>query len=127
MTINIRGVVIRGEGLGRRLGWPTANLELCAPDTPSAVPSGVFRVEVDGPKVGGPRPGVCNVGVRPTLGAGGRKLVEVHILDFDGDLYGSELSVRFVGRIRDERRFEDLAALKCQIAKDVSATRRRLA
>ncbi|MBI5210906.1 MAG: riboflavin kinase [Elusimicrobia bacterium] len=113
------GLVIRGAGLGRKLGFPTANLH----GVPADLPAGVFRVEVTGPSVDGRRTGVCNVGVRPTLGASGRKVVEVHILDFDGELYGTELAVRFVGKIRDEARFDGLASLRAQIARDVSAAR----
>ncbi|MBI5622617.1 MAG: riboflavin kinase [Elusimicrobia bacterium] len=126
MKLCLRGTVVRGAGLGRELGFPTANLTLvagagCA--ALEAVPCGVFRVEVSGSRVKGPRQGVCNVGVRPTVESAGRKLVEVHLLDFDGDLYGSELVLNFQGRIRDERRFAGLDELKAQIAKDVAEAR----
>ncbi|MBI5884390.1 MAG: riboflavin kinase [Elusimicrobia bacterium] len=126
MNLNLRGTVVRGAGLGRELGFPTANLELRPCGALSDAPCGVFRVEVSGSRVRGMRLGVCNVGVRPTVESAGRKIVEVHLLDFDGDLYDSELSVRFLGRIRDERRFKDLSALKAQIAKDVEGARRTI-
>ncbi|MFA6318886.1 MAG: riboflavin kinase, partial [Elusimicrobiota bacterium] len=109
MSLSLRGTVVRGAGLGRQLGFPTANLapsDAGAADSLSEAPNGVFRVAVSGPRLRGARTGVCNVGVRPTVESAGRKIVEVHILDFDGDLYGSQLDVRFLGRIRAERRFK---------------------
>jgi riboflavin kinase/FMN adenylyltransferase len=80
----LRGVVVRGAGLGRRLGFPTANLKLAVARFP---PYGVYRVEASWRGSGGRRPAVCSVGVRPTLGPSGEVWVEVHVLDFDGDLY----------------------------------------
>jgi riboflavin kinase/FMN adenylyltransferase len=109
-----RGRVVRGEGMGRKLGFPTANLKL----PPSArPPRGVWKVLVKGTTVGESM-GACNVGVRPTLG-GVRLVVEVHIPGFKGSLYGRTLTLAFLSRIRSERRFPSLAALKAQIKKDV--------
>ncbi len=119
--ITVRGRVVRGERVGRKLGFPTANIKV----SPSArPPRGVWKVLVKGTTVG-ERVGACNVGVRPTLG-GVRLVIEVHIPGFRGDLYGRTLSLSFLSRIRAERRFPSLAALKTQIRKDVaSLTRKR--
>ena len=112
--ITVRGRVVHGERMGRKLGFPTANLKL----PPSAKPPrGVWKVLVKGTTVG-EKLGACNVGVRPTLG-GVRLVVEVHIPKFKGDLYGRTLTLKFLSRIRAERRFPSLSALKAQIRKDV--------
>lgn len=112
--ITVRGRVVRGERVGRRLGFPTANVKV----PPSArPPRGVWKVLAKGTTLG-ERLGACNVGVRPTLG-GVRLVVEVHIPGFRGNLYGRTLSLSFLSRIRAERRFPSRAALKAQIRKDV--------
>jgi len=113
-----RGRVVRGERLGRKLGFPTANLNIAS----GKPPRGVWRVRVRG-TILGERPAVCNVGVRPTLG-GTRLVVEVHIPGFRGDLYGRTLTVTFLSRIRGERKFSSLAALKARIRLDVAALTR---
>lgn len=119
--ITVRGRVVRGERVGRKLGFPTANIKVSPAARP---PRGVWKVLVKGTTVG-ERLGACNVGVRPTLG-GVRLVVEVHIPGFRGDLYGRTLSLSFLSRIRAERRFPSLGALKVQIRKDVaSLTRKR--
>ncbi len=102
----ISGRVIAGQALGRRLGFPTANIRLHRRVSPVA---GVFAVRVSG---AGPerRAGVASVGTRPTVG-GAEWLLEVHVFDFDGDLYRRRLDVDFVARLRDERKFGDLDAL----------------
>ena len=90
-----------------------------------AVPArGVYVVSatIDGAE----HPAVANVGVRPTFD-GSVELVEVHILDFDRDLYGSTMRVRFLARLRDERRFESVADLTDQIGRDIAAARERFA
>lgn len=116
---SVRGRVVRGERLGRKLGFPTANLKV----SPSArPPRGVWKVLVEGTTVG-ERLGACNVGVRPTLG-GVRLVVEVHIPGFRGDLYGRTLTVSFLSKIRSERRFASLGALKAQIRRDVASLTR---
>lgn len=112
--ITVRGRVVRGERLGRKLGFPTANVKLPSSARP---PRGVWKVRAEGTTLG-ERIGACNVGVRPTLG-GVRLVVEVHIPGFRGNLYGRTLSLTFISRIRAERRFPSLAALKAQIRKDV--------
>jgi riboflavin kinase/FMN adenylyltransferase len=110
----VRGRVVRGERMGRKLGFPTANLKIPLAARP---PRGVWKVLVKGTTVG-EKIGACNVGVRPTLG-GVRLVVEVHIPGFKGNLYGRTLTLSFLKRIRAERRFPTLAALKAQISKDV--------
>ena len=112
----LRGRVVRGDGMGRKLGFPTANIKLSRTARP---PRGVWRVLVRGTTVG-ERLGACNVGVRPTLG-GVRLVVEVHIPGFKGDLYGRILKVSFLSAIRAEKKFPSLAALKAQIKRDVSS------
>ena len=112
--ITVRGRVVRGEGVGRKLGFPTANIKIPPTARP---PRGVWKVLVRGTTVG-ERLGACNVGVRPTVG-GVRLVVEVHIPGHRGSLYGRTLTLSFVSRIRAERRFPSLAALKAQIRKDV--------
>lgn len=118
----VRGRVVRGDGLGRRLGFPTANLKI----PPSArPPRGVWKVQVKGTTLG-KRVGACNVGVRPTVG-GVRLVVEVHIPAFRGDLYGRTLTLSFLSKMRAERRFATLGALKAQIRKDVASLTRKSA
>ena len=112
----LRGRVVRGDGMGRKLGYPTANIKL----SPSAhPPRGVWRVQVSGTTVG-ERLGACNVGVRPTLG-GRRLVVEVHIPGFKGNLYGRTLTLAFLSAIRAEKKFPSPAALKAQIRRDVAS------
>ncbi len=113
----LRGRVVRGSGRGRRIGVPTANL---LPPRNRSIPRGVFRVEVLGRALRAPMIGVCNIGTRPTVSGGsGRRLIEVHIPGFRGRLYGRTLSVRILSRIRSEKRFPSLGALKAQIRKDI--------
>lgn len=113
--VRLRATVVRGQGLGRRLGFPTANLRV----GPGALPPlGVYQVRVR--TAGLPwRLAVCNVGVRPTLGGSGRPTVEVHIPGFSGDLYGRTLEVSFLEKIREEMRFASLEALKRRIRRDI--------
>ncbi|WP_153144771.1 bifunctional riboflavin kinase/FAD synthetase [Dechloromonas sp. H13] len=114
----IDGQVTRGQQLGRQWGFPTANLRIRHNPLPMA---GVFAVEVGG--LGDrPLPGVANLGIRPTVG-GTRPLLEVHLFDFERDIYGAHISVRFVHKLRDERRFPNFDALKAQIAADAVAAR----
>ena len=112
------GVVVPGDQVGRRLGFPTANL---AVHPLKVLPPGVYAVEAEG--AFGRYKGVANVGQRPTLGGEGRRL-EVHLLGFYGELYGEEMRVRFLKRLREEKPFPSLEDLKAQIAKDVEEARR---
>ncbi|HHY46679.1 MAG TPA: bifunctional riboflavin kinase/FAD synthetase [Firmicutes bacterium] len=119
---SISGRVIAGHGRGRALGFPTANLVI--PPGMVQPANGVYTVEV---RVGGRMlPGVTNVGFRPTFGEE-NKTVEVHILDSDLDLYGKEITVYFIEKIRDETKFHSPGELARQIASDVMTARNILA
>jgi riboflavin kinase/FMN adenylyltransferase len=110
----LSGTVERGEGRGRTLGFPTANLRI---PPAKAVPAiGVYATFVDLPD-GTVQPGMLNIGRRPTFD-GMDVTVEVHLLDFEGDLYGEDLTVQFVQRLRDERKFDSADALAVQLSKD---------
>lgn len=114
----INGRVIHGDKRGKPLGFPTANLRLGP--SPMAV-RGVYAVEVFG-LPGEPLQGVANAGTRPTLG-GVQNRLEVHLFDFDGDLYGRHLHVDLLHRLRDEQRFPSLDALRAQITLDAARAR----
>ncbi len=117
------GRVIYGQQLGRRLGYPTANLRLHRRATPLG---GVFAVEVRGIDGRPATAAVASLGTRPTVG-GGETLLEVHVFDFDGDLYGRRLSVDFVAKLRDEEKFPSLDALVAQMHADATRAREILA
>ena len=115
----VDGSVIQGQRRGRGLGFPTANV---CPDNELIPPRGVYAstTQVDGVF----HPSVTNVGTRPTFGQNGAQMiVETHLLDFDGDLYGRGVRVGFVQRLRDERRFDNADALRAQIAADCDQAR----
>jgi riboflavin kinase / FMN adenylyltransferase len=114
----IDGMVVRGDQRGRTIGFPTANL--CT-ENELVPPHGVYAttVIVDGIV----RPSITNIGTRPTVDASGKTTIETHLFDFDRDLYGMTIRVAFVQRLRDERAFESLDALKSQIAADCSRAR----
>ncbi|MFQ5995801.1 MAG: bifunctional riboflavin kinase/FAD synthetase [Acidiferrobacterales bacterium] len=107
------GRVAHGTKLGRRIGMPTANIHVHRKATPV---NGVHAVEVFGLE-SEPIPGVANVGTRPTVD-GTRTLLEVHLLDFDGAIYGQYLSVNFLNKLRDEERFDSLDELKRHMYRD---------
>jgi len=115
------GRVMRGQQLGRRLGYPTANLALHRKVVPLW---GIFAVRVSGAGLVD-HPAVVSLGTRPTIN-GTDPLLEVHVFDFDGDLYGRYLDVDFVHRLRDERRFESLDALVAQMHVDAAQARAAL-
>lgn len=115
------GRVRRGQQLGRRLGYPTANLALHRRVVPLW---GVFAVRVSGAGLVD-HPAVVSLGTRPTIN-GTEPLLEVHIFDFDRDIYGRYLSVDFVRRLRDEKRFESLDALVEQMHRDAAEARQVL-
>ncbi|GHA75053.1 riboflavin biosynthesis protein [Lysobacter bugurensis] len=114
----IEGRVVRGRQLGRTLGYPTANLRLGG-----RVPAltGIFAVRVTGVE-GRVWPAVASLGTRPTVD-GVEPLLEVHLFDFDGDLYGRCIEVEFVAKLRDEVRFESLDALTEQMHRDAAQAR----
>jgi riboflavin kinase / FMN adenylyltransferase len=115
----ILGTVEEGKHLGRGLGFPTANLSAHSEQFP---PNGVYAAEgmLDGQTV----QGVVNLGVRPTVADGPpQRVLEFHLFDLDRDLYGKEIELRFLRYLRPERKFENLAALREQIARDVTNAR----
>jgi riboflavin kinase/FMN adenylyltransferase len=116
------GKVIRGARLGRTLGFPTANLRLHRRATPVA---GVFAIRVSGCGLRD-APGVANLGTRPAINTG-ELLLEAHVFDFDGDLYGQYLDVDFIARLRDELWFPNVNALVEQMKKDAQLAREILA
>lgn len=113
------GRVVHGDKRGRTIGFPTANIGLHRQRSPL---SGVYAVVVHG-VASRPWPGVANIGVRPTFGGGARPLLEVHLLDFSGDIYGRHAEVEPRLKLRDEQRFDSLEALTQQIDRDVAAAR----
>lgn len=115
----ISGHVGHGSKLGRQLGVPTINMAL---GRRAAALNGIFAVEVDGVVAGRRWPGAASLGVRPTVN-GTRPLLEVHLLDFEGDLYGRLVNVDFLHRLRDEKKFESLDALRKAIENDIHETR----
>ena len=115
----LSGKVLKGKQLGRTIGSPTANIALKRVKSPL---HGVYAVRVTGGGLSD-APGVANVGVRPTVNDGMLANLEVHLFDFDGDLYGERLDVEFVIKLRDEKKFESLDALKAAIAVDQQAAR----
>ena len=117
-SYRMSGRVAHGDKRGRDLGFPTANIHLHRQATPVR---GVFAVEMFGIE-GEPVQGVANVGIRPTVD-GTRSLLEVHLFDFDDDIYGRYVEVVFLHKLRDEVRFASLDALKQQIGLDGEAAR----
>ena len=116
---SISGRVVGGDGLGRKLGFPTANVQMKHNRPPL---SGIFAVELSG--VGpAPRRGVASLGVRPTVKQGGQPVLEVHVFDLDEDLYGRHVRVDFLHKLRDEEKYADLDTLTKQIARDVEQAR----
>jgi len=115
------GRVVHGSHLGRELGFATANVQLHRKRTPLA---GIFAVRIRGAGTE-TLPGVASLGTRPTVG-GTEPLLEAHVFDFAGDLYGREIEVEFVEKLRDEERFVDLAALTRQMHVDAAQARRIL-
>jgi riboflavin kinase / FMN adenylyltransferase len=111
----LSGEVVHGDERGRALGFPTANL---IPDEALVCPGhGVYACLTDG------RPAAVSIGVRPTFQTGRGELIEAYLLDFDGDLYGSQLQLEFLERLRGERRFESPEALIEQMHRDAESTR----
>lgn len=111
----LTGIVVEGDRRGRHLGFPTANLAWEQEQLPA---SGVYVTEVRGSHIEGLRLGLTNIGEKPTF-RGLALTVETFLPDFEGDLYGGRLDLGFLHRLRPERRFEDLEALRVQITEDV--------
>ena len=120
---SISGRVVHGDKLGRTIGFPTANVQLRHNRPPL---SGIFAVRtLDGQ--GRRRDGAASLGLRPTVDHSGRPKLEVHLFDFAGDLYGQHLRIDFLHKIRDEKKYPDLDALKARIAEDCDIAREYLA
>jgi riboflavin kinase/FMN adenylyltransferase len=116
----LRGEVLHGDARGRELGFPTANL---LPEETLVCPGhGVYACIASAPGLN-PRGAAVSIGVRPTFQTGRGELIEGYVLDFEGDLYGSELTLDFLARLRGERRFDDAASLIEQMRRDVQRTR----
>jgi len=116
----LQGQVVHGNGIGRSLGFPTANIQ---PEDPCKIipKSGVYEVAVEGAGMQSAT-GICNIGTNPTIG-NEKTSIEVHIPSFSADLYGQTLQIRFMRFIRDEKQFEHLDALREQIKADVDSIR----
>ncbi len=111
----LHGVVVAGNRLGRTIGFPTANMQLYEPL--KLVPgNGVYFVKVE--TLDRKLYGMCNIGCRPTVGTGNARTIETNIFDFDEDIYGLDLKVTFLARIREEVRFDSLESLRMQLEKD---------
>lgn len=111
----LSGIVVKGQQLGRTIGYPTANLLL--EDSTKIIPkTGVYAVRayIDSTCY----MGMMNIGNRPTVSEGGMQSIEVHILDFDSDLYGKELRIEFIHRVRDEQKFDSVEYLQNQLKLD---------
>jgi riboflavin kinase/FMN adenylyltransferase len=125
---SISGRVVDGDKLGKKIGFPTANIQLKHNRPPL---SGIFAVEVEMEASGGETPsslevpsldtlrGVASLGVRPTVHENGKPVLEVHLFDFDQVVYGRHLRVHFLHKLRDEEKYSDLEALTRQIGRDV--------
>lgn len=118
----ISGTVVHGAGIGRGIGFPTANIQPCD-DMKLLPPDGVYEVSavVDGACF----KGVMNIGVKPTVSAASLRTVEVHLIGFSGDIYGKDIVVDVVRRIRGEMRFDDISALKRQIKADIASVEKK--
>jgi riboflavin kinase / FMN adenylyltransferase len=116
----ISGRVMHGQKLGRTIGFPTANVSLRRARTAL---QGIFAVQLSG-IAPHPLPGVASLGTRPTVTSDGKPTLEVHLFDFDGDLYGRHVTVHFLHKLRDEERYPDLASLTRQIGIDADNARR---
>lgn len=115
---SISGLVVHGDKLGRELGYPTANIQMHHDKPPL---TGIYAVKLRLSQK--EHPGVASLGVRPTVKNDGKPTLEVHLFDFDGDLYAQHAQVYFLKKIREEAKFADLEALKRQMALDEQAAR----
>jgi riboflavin kinase/FMN adenylyltransferase len=117
---SLGGIVVRGDGRGRGLGWPTANL---AVDNELLPADGVYVTRMRIAALGESLPSVTNIGTRPTVYPHHPRLVECHILDFDRDIYGERVELEVLSRLRAEERFPSVEALRGQIGRDAKAAR----
>jgi riboflavin kinase/FMN adenylyltransferase len=117
---SISGRVVHGDKVGRQLGFATANIQMKHNRPPL---TGIFAVKVHGPAGLEGRLGVASLGVRPTVKSAGEVVLEVHLFDFNADIYGSHLRVDFLHKIRDEEKYANLELLRAQIARDCETAR----
>jgi riboflavin kinase/FMN adenylyltransferase len=125
---SIRGSIVQGDQRGRTVGFPTANLD---PESEILPAAGVYAghclfIDEGSPEQGVELPAVMNVGTRPTFDGDGTMQAEAHLIDFKGDVYGRRVEMSFMTRLREERRFSGVEALREQIASDVGAARKVL-
>ena len=114
-SYHLHGVVISGNQIGRTIGFPTANMQLYEPL--KLIPAnGVYLVEVR--TLDREFYGMCNIGTRPTVGEGNARTIETNIFDFDEDIYGLDIDIAFIAKIRDEEKFKSLSELRAQLQKD---------
>ena len=112
---SIKGVVVEGNRVGRSIGFPTANLQLYEP-LKLGPGNGVYLVDVR--TLGGSFAGMCNIGIRPTLGEGKSRTIETNIFDFEEDIYGLDMELTFISKIRNEKKFDSLDSLSSQLSSD---------
>jgi riboflavin kinase/FMN adenylyltransferase len=120
---DVDGTVVRGAQRGRALGIPTANI---APEIELPVRAGIYAVTLAAAPFDRPLPAVASLGTNPTFVEGGAMVLEVHVLDWDGDLYGQRVRTTFVARLRDEAKFASVDALLAQIERDIAEARAAL-
>ena len=121
---SISGRVIDGDKLGKQIGFPTANIQLKHAHPPLL---GIFVVAVHGAAKSSPEtilPGVASLGVRPTVHKNGKPVLEVHLFDFNDEIYGQHLQVDFLHKLRDEEKYADIDTLIRQIKKDVTQAKK---
>jgi riboflavin kinase/FMN adenylyltransferase len=116
---DVDGVVVHGAQRGRAIGVPTANIQ---PEIALPIAPGIYAVTL-GLEGRAPLPAVASLGTNPTFVANGGLVLEVHVLDWDGDLYDREVRTAFVARLRAEEKFDSVAALVDQIQRDIAAAR----
>jgi riboflavin kinase / FMN adenylyltransferase len=121
-TYSISGRVVKGLQLGRKLGFPTANVQMKHNRPPL---TGIYAARVHGADAQ-VRDGVASIGLRPTVDTSGKTTLEVHLFDFTENIYGRHLRIEFVEKIRDEEKYPDLDSLRAQIARDCETARRIL-
>ena len=117
--VTILGTVVRGEAIGRKIGFPTANINPHHEAIPS---SGVYAVDARmGKKI---YKAVLNIGIRPTIGKDKEPTIEIHILRFKKNIYGKDIEIIFKRKIRDEKKFSSIEKLRMQIKKDILNAKR---
>ena len=117
---SLTGIIVRGDRMGQRLGWPTINL---APDNDLVPADGVYATRTVFPSFPSVFDSVTNIGTRPTVYENYERVVETHVLDFRNDVYGERVEIGFYKRLREEQMFQSMMDLSAQIARDVEATR----